>query len=655
MNLFTIAKKNLKKNFSMYSLYLFSTSFIIMVFFSFVTFSNNEVILRRISRDGRVETMSKAILIFLMCFVIFYMSYSNSFFIKRRVKELAIYALLGFKKTSMIVLLFFENLLICLSSLIIGIFLGCFLHRGFVILIIHLLGLKVDLSRMDFISVKAIIFTSLFVIFIIFALFISNFLFLKKNSLLSLVHVDKKSENEVKPKIWKATLGFITLICGYALAFNITLGKTSLWITIGFAPMATLTLLFVVLGTILFINSFLPYAILKLKKHKKNFYRQINIIVIPKFVYRIRTNSKTLITSTLISAVTLTVLGVTLITIYFPFKSLDRVIPAAFEFPMDNTQKTNTAINLVRKEVGEKNFFYKKTSLIKVTSSSKNLPYEYRLNKPNGFELISVKDYKELMKFQNKKSSLENLTKNNCVLVKYQQDKTDDFKGKIFELNLNQSNTLKVNVITSTLNNPIGFNNSIGTLIISDDLYNKIEKLNLQHNKVISIFGKNMKTNKLLYEKLAPIFKDNPRFQSAYQRLNEYITENSSTLLLITFVTAIFFIATGSLLYFSSLSGIYYDKSDFNILKKIGYKNKKLKKIIRNQTLVLFIIPYILGTIHSLFALECFKPLMPNLIGNTNIYWIPELGSIGIYTIIYIVYYIITNRVCCNMVLKENM
>ena len=39
----------------------------------------NKVMLEKISGDGRVETMCSTISIFLMAFVIFYMSYSNRF------------------------------------------------------------------------------------------------------------------------------------------------------------------------------------------------------------------------------------------------------------------------------------------------------------------------------------------------------------------------------------------------------------------------------------------------------------------------------------------------------------------------------------------------------------------------------------------------
>lgn len=80
MKLSAIALKNLKRNFSFYFLYLFSVSFVLMIYFCFTSFSMNQIIMEKISSDGRVETMCRTVAVFIMAFVIFYMFYSNSFF-----------------------------------------------------------------------------------------------------------------------------------------------------------------------------------------------------------------------------------------------------------------------------------------------------------------------------------------------------------------------------------------------------------------------------------------------------------------------------------------------------------------------------------------------------------------------------------------------
>lgn len=120
MKLLNIAIKNLKCNFSFYSLYLLSVSFVLMIFFCFISFANNVVIMEKISSDGRVEAMCSVVAVFIIAFVIFYMAYSNKFFIRRRMRELGIYSLQGFPKTSIFTLLAIENVFISLSGLLLA-------------------------------------------------------------------------------------------------------------------------------------------------------------------------------------------------------------------------------------------------------------------------------------------------------------------------------------------------------------------------------------------------------------------------------------------------------------------------------------------------------------------------------------------------------
>ncbi len=86
MNNLSMSLKNLKKIFH-FTPFTFSVSFVITVFFAFTSFSMNTVMLEKISVTRRVEMMCNVISVFLMTFVVFYMSYSNRFFLRRRTKE----------------------------------------------------------------------------------------------------------------------------------------------------------------------------------------------------------------------------------------------------------------------------------------------------------------------------------------------------------------------------------------------------------------------------------------------------------------------------------------------------------------------------------------------------------------------------------------
>lgn len=313
MGLLTIAYKNLKRNFSFYSLYFASVAFVLMVFFSFISFSMNDVIMEKISSDGRVETMSRTVAVFVMAFVLFYMSYSNTFFMKRRMKELGVYSLLGYRKSSMLRLLTIENILICLCSLLAGFVMGAILHKGIVEVIVRALKLQIETSAIPLFNYEAMLFTLTFVFAVLIVLFLSNWFALRKSSVLALVRMEKSEEKKIKVRLSFSIVGLLFVIIGYLLALDITRGAESLWTTIGFSPIALLTMLTVVIGTIFFIHSFLPYVINKLEQRKNWLYKELNIVILPNFKYKIRSKAKTLILLTFLAAGTLSIFGSTVL------------------------------------------------------------------------------------------------------------------------------------------------------------------------------------------------------------------------------------------------------------------------------------------------------------------------------------------------------
>ncbi len=654
VGLLTIAKKNLKNNFSFYSFYFVSVAFVLTVFFSFISFSMNSIVLEKISSDGRVETMSRVVAMFVMAFVLFYMSYSNTFFMKKRTKELGIYSLLGYRKSTMVKLLTLENILICFAALIVGIVLGAVAHKGIVGAIVKLLKLQIETSDIPFINIKAVVFTFIFIFAILTVLFLSNWIILQKSSLLMLVRMDKKEEKQIKINTAFSFIGLLLILFGYFLALDITRGTQSLWKTIGFSPIALVTLVSVILGTIFFIHSFLPFAIQKLKKRKSWFYNESNIIIIPNFIFKIRSMAKTLILLTLLVSGTLALFGSTVLTLYHPVVATERIIPSAIEFPVEDKQLATEAIKIAEDTAGKENVKHKETTVIQITSSSTNLPQEYSIKEEPGFDLISESDYKELMRNQGKNVEFENLNENESILVKYRPDKKKLDKGNIYTLNVTPINSVDIKVIDTTLLNPIGFANSVGTLIISDKLYKEVKSFGLLEKTMMSINGTNMRENQDVYENLAPLFKNNNYFSSSYQKVDFLIQQNSSTFLLISFVTIIFFIATGSILYFQNLSNTMSKKDEFTILQRMGYSKKKVKKIISKEVFALFSIPYVLGLAHSIFAVITYKTaLMDDLLGKNSAFILPVLFAIIVFTLVYIIYYLLTKRACNKIIFND--
>ena len=625
--------------------------------------------LEKISNDRRVETMCNTISVFLMAFVVFYMSYSNRFFLRRRTKELGIYALLGYRKSTVLSLLMTENLFTCTGAFITGILLGGFFHKGIVFGITKLLDLAVNHSEIPFFNPNAIMKTACFIFAVVIVLALSNSRFLFKTSLMDLVRYEKSAEKKMKSHAVLAVIGFLAVISGYCLALDILRGAESLWITVGFYPIAMLTFALILSGTVLFIASSLPFAVQAGKKNKRKFYTETKIITAPGFLYRIHSNSRTLIMLTLLSAATLTVSSVMALTLYYPIAAVSRMAPSEIECRIAEENEITAIKEIVNTYSSDTDVTFLQTDLYKVTSTAEQLPIEYSLGtskgdadnekilREAGFECIPYSAYKALLEAQGRTKVLEHLAslnKDECVLIKYQPDPDNNETDRVYPL-LIGNEEIPVIVTSVTLDNPISFANSVGTLVISDNLYHTIAGQSVPAAKILSINGKSIEDNEALFQALSDYLSGSPYLQGNSHRVHEIFSLSSSTFLLIGFLVVLFFIATGSILYFNNVSAVTDSKSDYEILWKMGYTDKRIKKIIKKQTAAFFSIPFLFGLADCVFGTLVYKSaLMQNILGNSPLLYAPAVAAVMLTFLIYLGYYHITVHTCCKAVLTNS-
>ncbi len=115
---------------------------------------------------------------------------------------------------------------------------------------------------------------------------------------------ESKREKEPKASKVKAVLSLIFLLGGYILYILSKGGSLE--------SVAMITLIAVVIGTYLFFSSFTVYY-LKVKRNNKKFhFKGLNMISNSQLLYRIKGNSRTLATITILIATTLTASGVSI-------------------------------------------------------------------------------------------------------------------------------------------------------------------------------------------------------------------------------------------------------------------------------------------------------------------------------------------------------
>ena len=660
-----IAWKNVRHSFSSYALYVCSVFFILTIFFTFLSFSRNRIILEKISSDGRVETMCQVVGVFITAFVVFYLFFANRFFLSGRIRELGIYSLLGWRRASVLLLLSLENAFVCLGSFAAALPAGGLLHKGLTAAITRFLGLSIDWRAVPFIDGRAALLSLLFLAAAFVSLLLSNAVLLARSSLLLLVQMEARAEKPLRLHPAAGAAGLLLLIAGWLLALDNTRGRSSLWYTVGFSPMALLTVLLAVSGTFLLVFCLLPWAFHSLRRRPERLYRPVPVIVIPEFLHRIRSSAGSLCFLTLLVAGTLAVFGSTTPSVWYPVAALKHIIPSAIEYRSTDAGQDGEVEKALDQALGKGNYTLSRTEILQVTAASSHLPEEYTLRQDRGrspgFELIRESDWRSLLALQGREDlaeDLPSLTDQTCILLKYRPSSRDTDTGSVYERTAGAGEegadqtdqTSQVKVLAASIANPIGFSNTVGNLVISDSLFDRLSDACQDRFTVVSINGSGLRDSQAAWDAVRGALPGNKWLTSAWNRANQITSANSSTFLLITFVSLLLIIAVGSMLYFQSLSLIRSHRRDYVILGRMGYSAGQMKKVISRQLGIFYLLPYALGLLHACFALAAYRyALLDDILGEGLLSLLPILLAFAAFTCLYVLYFLITRRACCRI------
>ncbi|MDF2661155.1 MAG: hypothetical protein K0Q94_3946, partial [Paenibacillus sp.] len=113
---------------------------------------------------------------------------------------------------------------------------------------------------------------------------------------------------------------------------------------------------------------------------------------------------------------------------------------------------------------------------------------------------------------------------------------------------------------------------------------------------------------------------------------------NSLALFIGVFVSFLFFIASGSMLYFKLFTEIQEDQAQFRALSRIGVSDAEIRKMTTTQIGISFFVPVVVGMVHAAFA---YKTL-GNLLGSSV--WQYGIDVMAVYTGMQILYFALARK-----------
>ncbi|MBO0526079.1 ABC transporter permease [Clostridium botulinum] len=620
MGLFNIAFKNVKRNFKNYAMYLISMIFSVFIYSMFKAIEYNNQIAN--VADG-MKTVSKSFSgasAIIALFVFIFIWYSNSFFIKKRKKEMGLYSVLGIKKKSIAAMMFYETMTMGIIALVIGIFLGAFFSKGFILVFFKFIDAE-NIVNTGF-SIKALVSTIKTFILIYFVVSISGSSIIYRYELIDLFTAESKREKEPKASKIKSVLSLIFLLSGYGL-YIISKGKS-------LESVAMITLTTVVIGTYLFFSSFTVYYLKVKRNNKKIHFKGLNMISNSQLLYRIKGNSRTLATITILIATTLTASGASISFYKYFSANMDKEMPFDYVVKAENNKVTNDIDKLIKNN--SKNKLKEKIDITVLQYENKSSDiYDSK-------SILSEKDFNKIAKAKN----IEVKDKINSSKEAYYFPRFLDKKNKILNVNISEENFKIVHSEERSLANMMVLDN---VLIVRDDEFIKLQNQLKKEKYALYLVQNHNRSGKLTkdfnsiitnYEKS----KNDPKYRlinsNYYENYRENISSSGTMLFIGCFVGLVFLVCTVSIIFFKQLSEAMEEKYRYKILRNIGVRNKELKSSIYKQMEFIFFVPLIVGIAHGGVALSIFGKFL-------NLGILTPITMVAIpYTIVYLIYYFLT-------------
>ena len=625
MTLYDIARKNIFANTKRYILYFYPMTSSILLYFTFLSLKYNQQINESAAILDKIGPAFTAASILLFLFAASFIWYSNAYFTKTRKQEIGLYSLFGMQKKQIAKLLFFENLLVGILSLFVGLLLGVLLSKLFAMLLIKLMGFSIVAEFT--IAPQAIVQTIIAFMITILITSLHNYRIIYRYSLLQLFKAQKKSEQEPKSSVILAFLSILLIGAGYYIFLQPSDTHSG--------AMIVTALFAIILGSYLCMRTFITYLIKKLFRRKKFAWKGIHLISLSHLLFRIKGNVLTLTIIALLTTFTLFLLGTT----FGLYSNLNKVSsltnPQSYMYSVQNEENQQKIAALI-KENGDSNLLY--SVQVNYLQTDGDLSATRRYPDTYPITLIPNSDYQRLAKAMGYSNPASVTAHQALVFYDGNLDqKKDPYTNKDIKIK-NELLTIASYQKYSLLN----LESHQFPVVISDSLFEQIQgetKPNILQIYKIKNEQKAKKLNDNIYELLTKDEEDlnNPYVFSSHYNAYHIGFETYGLLIFISgFLGIVFLIATGSILHYKLLTEASLDQTRYQILKKIGMSAAQIRQTIKNQVLFIYLLPLFLATAHSTIMIQAVSTFLdlPMLL--------PLFLAIGTYTVIYAGYFFLT-------------
>ncbi|KPV58049.1 ABC transporter permease [Paenibacillus sp. A3] len=633
MNFRQLALKNIQGNWHRYIAFFLSSAFSVMVFYMFGSFIYHpEIANGNIKAASMVKQVLFACQILIVIFSFFFVLYASFAFLKTRKKEFGLLTLFGMTRSQICRLMFYEQMMIGLLSIGVGIGTGMLFSKLFFLAIARLL--QIDSPIRFVVPSQALLqtvigFLALFLAMTLFAMFSVG-----RSQIIALLRAAKQPKKPPVASPWLTVLAVVCLGGGYYLAFTTSL-RLILHLML---PIIFLT----VLGTYFLFTQASVAMIRRLQRMTGLYYNKTNMIAVSQLAFKMKDNARTLFVVSVLSAVILTASG----TIYVFYKNSDKQAMEQFPNTISFTQQGLTAPKGADPEKIKAVLAAERASVakeLKIAGVQVSLKLDGSRASDTTALLISESDYNRAAEGIEYAAPLQiapghavfsyPYRMGDVILMEKGSQRTVQLNGQTWPLEMDGQ-------VTGGVINLIG--EASGLLVVNDGEYAQMMG-EVPDDRKLVYYGFDLNRWQEHIDTVEKVKQSIPEDQrkKLFSPASIYAAnkQSSSLMLLIgLFVSFLFFVASASMLYFKLFTELQEDDHQYRALMRIGMSVPEVRRIINIQIGLLFLLPVVVGAAHAAFA---YKTLA-NLI-SMNV-WSYGALVISIFAVLQFGYFLLTRR-----------
>ncbi|RIX50733.1 ABC transporter permease [Paenibacillus nanensis] len=643
MSLMELTLRNVRRNFRIYTIYLLAMIAGVVIHFTFSSLMFKEDILSAMRNSANFQTgvMIASAAIFL--FIIFFILYANSFFMKQRKKEIGLYLLLGMSESQVTRMLFYETIALGAVSLVSGILLGGLLSKWFGMLLMKLMEYDQTVS-LSF-PIEAIGTTVAVVLAIAVIISVQNLVMSRRVQLVELFRAKAAMEKPPRISAWLALLAVLLLGEAYGL---IIAGRGSyMWVNHAQLSLA-LVAAGIIAGTWLFFRQFTGWMLLRLQKRAR-YFEGNQMLWTSALRFRTRSSAMNLSFITLFSAALILLTSFVAINYSVQFTATAANLPNDIAFESLGSGKDKELDQLIRSSTEHPVTDYRALEAIRVTPGT---GMESAFENAEYFEteplLVPQSVYQAFIEFRGDEERVQ-LSGNEAVALSQGRDMSVSYSrddAPAFPIQ-SGSNAIELSIVAlkdyallGWASDPLtSMSKKPAVLVVTDEVYNSLRQggaeVRTYHIYEIEDAGN---AEQLSAQVHAVVKEANPNaYYSSFSDVYSKQIEGSSLMLFsAAFLAVIALFTLASVIYFNQLREATEEQRQYSILRKIGVQHRHIVSTIRKQLLFVFAPPLVLGLLHSWLIIDSY--ILESVQGYEHITGIIA-GTMLAYFLIYFLLY----------------